>query len=118
MSNRYIEGDVSFHNTYIKELPDFMKGVEVRGRFDCSKNKLTSLINSPSSVQKGGREYTYGGGSFNCSRNKIGELVGGPTYVHKNFNCGDNKLDSLLNCPTFVGGDFNCSNNFLNDLSH
>ena len=74
--------------------------------FDCSGNRLTSLVGCPENV----------GGSFNCHQNKLTSLVGGPENISGNFNCSGNRLTSLVGCPENVGGDFNCYQNKLASL--
>lgn len=128
MPKKYIEGDVNLRKLYLTELPDFLSGVEIRGYFDCNKNKLTSLKNCPSSII----------GEFVCSFNKqLKTLEGGPTYVDTNyecngcgleslkgaptraevlFDCGNNQLKTLDFAPAFVGGAFVCSGNGLKSL--
>ena len=67
-----------------EELTDF-KGVRfgvVKGYFDCSNNKLTSLEGSPQWV----------GVSFNCNNNSLTSLVGAPQEVGGYFDCSDNPI--------------------------
>ena len=91
-----------------EELTDF-KGVRfgvVKGYFDCSNNKLTSLEGSPQWV----------GGSFNCNNNSLTSLVGAPQEVRGDFSCSNNKLTSLVGSPQEVGDDFYCHDNKLTSL--
>jgi len=83
-----------------------MSGKPWNGSFDCSCNKLTSLVGAPSSV----------GGNFSCSRNKLTSLEGAPSSVGGGFLCSDNKLTSLVGAPSSVGGYFSCSSNNLTSL--
>ena len=107
MPKKYIEGDLNLRKLYLTELPDFLSGVEIRGYFDCIKNKLTSLKNCPSSIL----------GEFICSFNKqLKTLEGGPTYVDTNYECNDCGLESLLGAPTRAEGMFDCSGNQLRTL--
>ena len=107
MPRKYIEGDLNLRKLYLTELPDFLSGVEIRGYFDCIKNKLTSLKNCPSSIL----------GEFTCSFNKqLKTLEGGPTYVDTNYECNDCGLESLKGAPTRAEGMFDCGNNQLKTL--
>ena len=102
-----VDIDGSF-NCKEQNLEDF-KGVKfgvVRGYFDCSYNKLTSLEGAPQEVR----------GRFDCSYNKLTSLVGAPRVVRRSFDCDNNKLTSLEGAPQKVGGDFYCSDNQLTSL--
>jgi len=50
---------------------------KVTGSFDCSHNKLTSLVGAPQEV----------GEDFYCDRNQLTSLVGAPQKVGENFHC-------------------------------
>jgi len=85
------------------------KGIKfgvVTGCFDCSHNKLTSLVGAP---QKVGR-------NFYCSNNKLTSLVGAPQKVGGNFDCDNNSLTSLEGAPQEVGWSFDCDHNKLTSL--
>ena len=73
----------------------------VGGDFDCYNNQLTSLEEAPQEVDR----------SFRCSKNQLTSLEGAPKKVGGNFNCKYNKLTSLEGSPKEVGGDFCCDNN-------
>ena len=47
---KIIGGDVDLRRLYLKELPEFLKDVEITGKFDCSENQLVSLKTSQKSV--------------------------------------------------------------------
>jgi len=77
------DGDVSLFKVGLTKLPVRFK--VVKGGFDCSHNKLTSLEGSPKRV----------GGYFDCSHNELTSLEGGPEMVRENFSCYGNKLTTL-----------------------
>src|SRR5574344_97029 len=79
---------------------------EVGKDFDCSDNRLTSLKNCPSEV----------GGNFYCSGNRISSLKGCPSKIVKGFDCSNNKLTSLEDGPSEVGWYYECNNNRLTSL--
>ena len=107
MPKKYIEDYVDLNDLYLTKLPDFLSDVEIRGYFDCNKNKLTSLKNCPSSII----------GEFICNFNKqLKNLEGGPTYVDTNYECNDCGLESLLGAPTRAEGMFDCGTNQLKTL--
>ena len=95
---KIIEGDVDLCDLHLTELPSFLKGVEVRGSFNCSHNKLRSLKNSPRVVRK----------NFFCLHNLLQTLEGGPEIVGWDFSCRHNQLRSLEGAPKSVGYDFYC----------
>ena len=102
-----VDIDGSF-NCKKQNLKDF-KGVKfgkVSGNFDCSHNKLTSLVGAPQKV----------GGSFHCYNNKLTSLEGAPQEVGGGFYCDNNKLTSLEGAPQKVKGWFSCSYNKLTSL--
>jgi hypothetical protein len=113
------KGDLKLDEMGLTELPDILKNVSVGGSFYCGNNKLTSLINAPSSV---GGNFWCGnnnltslkgapssvGGSFICSFNNLTSLEGAPTSVGRNFECNYNDLTSLAGAPKTVGGFFDC----------
>ena len=95
------KGNLSLQFLKLTELPVILKDITVGADFDCSNNKLTSLINAPKFV----------GGNFNCSYNELTSLEGAPKTVGENFGCSFNKLTSLVGAPKSVGEDFYCRNN-------
>ena len=96
-----IKGNLDLSNMKLTVLPDILKNVTVDGNFWCGHNKLTSLINAPSSVKR----------DFYCAHNKLTSLTGAPKTVGNNFYCAHNKLTSLDGAPKTVGGSFSCNNN-------
>ncbi len=68
-------GDVILANRDDETIPFEFKCVN--GSFDCSNNKLKSLINSP----------VYVGKDFKCSENFLESLEGCPRYVEGDFLC-------------------------------
>jgi len=91
-----------------EKLTDF-KGVRfgvVTGNFYCYDNNLTSLEGAPQKV----------GGDFRCHDNKLTSLVGAPQEVEGDFSCSYNKLTSLEGAPQVVEGSFDCSHNSLTSL--
>jgi len=100
-----VDGDVHLYKKNLTKLP--IKFNYVSCFFDCSDNKLTSLIGAPKSV----------GGFFDCSDNKLTSLIGAPKSVGGYFNCYGNELTSLIGGPEYVGGDYYyCYNNQLTDF--
>ena len=47
---KHIDGSVNLSNLYLKEIPEILNGVHVKGDFDVSFNILRSLNNSPVKV--------------------------------------------------------------------
>ncbi len=127
---KYIDGYVQINNLYLKEIPEILNGVHIKGDFDVSFNILKSLNNSPVKVD----------GAFKCRYNKnLKSLVGGPKEVrslianncslrdlngipnfsapiYKYINTGNidlssNQLTSLVGLPTKVFGKLSIYNN-------
>ena len=86
---KIIEGNVNLNDLYLAELPEFLRGVEVRGNFECRNNKLTSLKNCPSRVT----------GRFFCNYNRLESLEGAPEFVGRDFWCNHNQLTTLEGLP-------------------
>jgi len=76
------KGNLSLSGLNLTKLPDILKDISVDGHFICRYNKLTSLINTPSSV----------GGYFDCSYNELTSLEGAPKSVGGDFYCTDNPV--------------------------
>src|SRR3972149_849420 len=93
------DGNVDLSNLGLTKL--LVKFKYVKGNFNCSYNKLTSLKGSPIKV----------GGYFDCNNNQLTSLEGSPQEVGGDFNCSYNKLTSLEGAPQEVGGSFYCSHN-------
>lgn len=131
---RVIKGNVTLTGLYLKELPEWLAGVEVEGWFDCSNNLLTSLKNSPVSNTfhcTSNRLTTLKGApssciAFFCSNNNLRTLEFGPTKVLEAYGCDRNLLTDLVGAPTDFGTpetvqgglyvEFTCSNNNLTTL--
>lgn len=79
----------------------------VDGFFDCSNNKLTSLLGSPHKVTQ----------YFSCEYNKLNSLSYGPSDVGGNYICSYNKIKSLTNCPQVVLSHFICEGNPITNIS-
>ena len=101
-----INGGVDLVDRELKELPDYIQFRVVNGRFDCSRNELTSLRGCPREVK----------GSFCCNDNQLTSLEGAPLVVGICFDCSSNKLTSLEGAPKEVGRSFYCSCNQLVSL--
>lgn len=99
-----VNGSVNISNKKIKKIP--VKFRFIQGNFDCSRNNLITLKNSPTKIN----------GNFNCSNNKLSSLNMSPGEIYGHFNCAHNKLTSLENGPNFVRKSFDCSNNKLTTL--
>lgn len=88
---KHIVGAVNLSNLYLKEIPEILNGVHVKGDFDVSFNILRSLNNSPVKVD----------GAFKCIYNKnLKSLVGGPKEV-KSLNANNCSLRDLSGIPNF-----------------
>ena len=87
--------DVNFSNQELSDFP--VKFRNVKGNFDCSGNKLTSLDNAPNCVL----------GDFDCSDNNLTSLGDHSLYVGGNLYCAGNQgLSSLTrNAPTNIKGN-------------
>jgi len=77
------KGNLSLQFLKLTELPVILKDITVGADFDCSNNKLTSLINAPKFV----------GGNFNCSYNELTSLEGASTNVGGGFYCRNNPVE-------------------------
>ena len=108
---KHIVGAVNLSNLYLKEIPEILNGVHVKGDFDVSLNILRSLNNSPVKVD----------GAFKCIYNKnLKSLVGGPKEV-KSLNANNCSLRDLSGIPNFSTplintGNIDLSSNQLTSL--
>ena len=75
-----VNGGVDLSFKGLVEIP--VRFGVVSGNFDCSANKLTSLVGCPTSV----------GGSFSCFWNRLVSLEGCPVKIGGSFDCNSNKL--------------------------
>ena len=121
---KHIVGAVNLSNLYLKEIPEILNGVHIKGDFDVSFNVLKSLNNSPVKVD----------GAFKCMYNRnLKSLLGGPKEVGNIIvhNCSlrdlngfpkikkanghvdvsGNRLTSLVGLPTIVVGKLSIYNN-------
>lgn len=71
--------DININNKNLEKLPKQKK--EIKGDFDCSNNKLTSLEGCPEIVLA----------NFNCSNNNLSSLKYRPRVVYLAFDCRGNK---------------------------
>jgi hypothetical protein len=91
------KGNLILRQMKLTKLPEILRDVNVGGDFVCSRNKLTSLINSPKRV----------GHSFYCYGNNLTTLEGASEFVGYDFDCSSNiELTSLSGAPKFVGRNF------------
>ena len=115
--------DISFMD--LEKIPLFFG--HVRGDFNCSNNKLTSLAGAPHSV--GISFFCHNnlltslehaphqiGKSFICKGNRLSTLSGAPDTINGSFDCSENHLPSLAAGPVTVNGTYDCSHNRLSDL--
>ncbi|MFA9373991.1 MAG: hypothetical protein ACERKK_07520 [Poseidonibacter sp.] len=94
--------------------------------FNCSHNKLTSLLGAPSRV--GDFDCSHNQlknlsycpkevlGFFNCSFNQITSIKGSPRTIRGFYNASDNHIESLKGGPKYIDTNFNCSSNDLEEL--
>lgn len=87
---------VNLFNMGLKEFPVTFNNV--KGYFECSDNKLTSLLGAPKLAA-----------SFFCNNNMITSLVGAP-QIAGNFSCKNNKISTLEGCPVLLD-EYNFDNN-------
>jgi len=106
IKNGIIDGDVSLTELYLLKLPDFLRGISIKGYFYCDYNQLTSLQGVPQTI----------GGSFGCSHNQLTSLQGAPQTIGGDFYCSHNQLTSLQGAPQTIGMSFYCNNNRLTSL--
>jgi hypothetical protein len=107
-----IEGNVSLSDLYIKEIPEILNGIKIRGNFLFVRNNITSLKNCPEIVL----------GLFNISMNRrLKSLVGGPKQVNGIIadNCALTSLDGIPKLtigPYGSPGPISLENNRLTSL--
>lgn len=93
----------SFDTVYLdgmnlSEIP--FKFSTVFSGFNCNKNKLTTLKNSPNSCAW-----------FDCSDNELTNLKYSPYEVMESYVCNYNKLTTLKFGPEIINGDYYVTNN-------
>jgi hypothetical protein len=98
-TSNIVHGNINLQSQRLAILPNW-SNIEVIGHFDCSNNRLKTLIGSAKVVD----------GSFYCWSNKLITLIGAPSSVGENFICGYNKLENLEGAPKRIGLDFKCHN--------
>ena len=108
---KYIDGSVHINSLSLKEIPEILNGVHVKGNFNVSYNVLKSLNNSPVKVD----------GEFRCNNNKnLKSLVGGPKEVKSLIanNCSLRDLNGIpnFNAPVINTGNIDLSSNQLTSL--
>lgn len=96
--------DISFLN--LSKI--HVKFNKIYGNFNCSNNKLKTLLGCPDEVK----------GTFSCFNNKLKNLEYSPKIVHKDYICFSNQLASLYGAPHEIPGDFYCSFNQLLSLEY
>ena len=97
-----VDGDVNLVRKNLMEFPEYIQFGVVKGTFNCSGNRLTSLRGCPREVRLG---------NFLCNHNQLTSLEGVPKKVEKIFDCSNNKLTSLEGAPKEVRWNFDCSHN-------
>lgn len=100
-----VDGSVDLINKGLSFIP-IQFGV-VKGIFQCSNNKLTSLLGTPHLIK----------GIFKCSGNQLTNLVGGPEIADFAYECHNNHLTTLLGSPKETKY-FDCSNNNLTNIEN
>jgi len=90
----------------VKSLEGLPENMSVGGEFDCSYNKLTSLVGAPKIIV----------GNFRCTGNDLKSLEGAPQTVGGDFTCSSSGLITLEGGPKTVGGTFSCSENYIRNL--
>ena len=108
---KHIDGSVKIDSLFLKEIPEILNGVHIKGDFDVSFNVLKSLNNSPVKVD----------GAFKCRYNKnLKSLVGGPKEVKSLIanNCSLRDLNGIpnFNAPLINTGNIDLSSNQLTSL--
>jgi len=125
-----INVDIHLNSLFLKELPDFLSGIELHGDLFCGGNQLTSLKNLPEVID-GNFDCGYNqltslegmsqfiSGHITVSNNRLTNLKGSPKICKKSFHCNDNMLTTLEGAPEeVIGSSFDCTNNFLTSLQH
>ena len=108
---KYIDGSVHINSLSLKDIPEILNGVHVKGNFNVSYNVLKSLNNSPVKVD----------GAFKCMYNRnLKSLLGGPKEV-KSLNANNCSLRDLngipnFNAPVINTGNIDLSSNQLTSL--
>lgn len=98
--------DVNMTTMGLSEIP--IKFEYVKGNFNCSGNKIRSLLNSPREVD----------GDFNCSYNDLGSLLYSPDKIGGNFDCSNNHIQDLRYITYKIPGYLDISRNELISLEY
>lgn len=101
-----VNDDVNLSRKKIKHIP-IQFGL-IKGFFDCSYNKLTSLKGIAQEIE----------GNVNCSHNKLTSLQYCPSVIQGDFNCSYNQLLSLNGIAQEVYGALIANNNQLTNFYH
>ena len=101
-----VDGDVNLARKNLMEFPDYIQFGVVKGTFNCSSSRLTSLRGCPREVRR----------AFFCYDNQLTSLEGAPENVWYKFDCSSNKLTTLEGAPEKVGAGFWCIHNNLTSL--
>ncbi len=94
-----VHGNVSLYNKKLKSID--IQFNKIKGGFNCSGNKLTSLKGCPKEVIE----------FFNCQDNELISLEGCPKEVGGFFYCQRNELTNLDFLPEKVDRNFWCDGN-------
>lgn len=104
MPHFVVYGDLDLSNMGLTQLPD-LHTVHVLGNFYCDHNMLTTLDNSPATVERG----------FFADNNRLTSLHGCTPKIPMLFSVHHNLLQTLEDGPTYTGG-YICSDNLLKSL--
>ena len=99
-----VYGDLNLSDMGLTQLPD-LHTVHVLGNFYCDHNMLTTLDNSPATVERG----------FFADHNMLTSLHGCTPKIPMLFSVHHNLLQTLEYGPTNTGG-YICSDNLLKSL--
>ena len=95
-----VDAEVYLSSVELTFIP--VKFNKIKGKLDCSFNKLTSLEFCPQIVKS----------DFKCNDNRLTSLEFCPEIIGLNANCSNNNISSLEFCPQQVSGNFfGCWNN-------
>lgn len=104
MPHFVVYGDLDLSNMGLTQLPD-LHTIHVLGNFYCDHNMLTTLDNSPATVERG----------FFADNNRLTSLHGCTPKIPMLFSVHHNLLQTLEDGPTYTGG-YICSDNLLKSL--
>lgn len=98
-----VHDSVNLGSKRLKNIP--IRFGTVKGSFNCSHNKLTSLEGSPIKSK-----------TFDCSYNDLETLLHCPSEIENYFDCSYNALTSLQHGPKHVGDFYSCRYNKITEL--